>query len=108
MRENLQKAEVITPKAAKTKGNTSAKAGLPADRPARARNPMPTDVRTALSRESLTAAYKARPSYQQNDYLGWIARAMRPETRQKRITQMLAELRLGDVYMKMTWKAGRK
>ena len=41
--------------------------------------------------------------YQQNDYIGWITRAKRPETRQKRLDQMLAELQTGGVYMRMTW-----
>lgn len=50
------------------------------------------------------AAYDARPDYQRNDYLGWIARAKRPETRQKRLNQMLYELALGSVYMNMAWR----
>ncbi len=52
-------------------------------------------------------AYDARPPYQRNDYIGWIERAKRPETRTKRIDQMLAELAAGDVYMKMAWRPGR-
>jgi len=48
--------------------------------------------------------YRARPPYQQNDYLGWIARAKRPGTRQKRIEQMLEELAAGDRYMKMVYR----
>ena len=69
--------------------------------------PMPGDLATQLDATGLRAAYDARPPYQRNDYLGWIARAKRPETREKRITQMLEELRLGDVYMKMAWRGGR-
>ena len=49
-------------------------------------------------------AYVERPAYQQNDYLGWIGRAKRDETKQKRIDQMLDELKGGDVYMRMTWR----
>ena len=49
------------------------------------------------------APYRARPMYQQNDYVGWITRAKRPETRQKRLDQMLEELTVGGVYMKMRW-----
>jgi hypothetical protein len=41
------------------------------------------------------------PPYQQNDYIGWITRARRPETQEKRLDQMLEELEKGDVYMKM-------
>ena len=52
-------------------------------------------------------AYRARPDYQQNDYLGWINRAKRPETKERRLQQMLLELERGDVYMKMDWRPGR-
>lgn len=69
--------------------------------------PMPQDIADRLDAEGLRPAYDARPPYQRNDYLGWIARAKRPETRDKRIAQMLAELAAGDVYMKMTWRGGR-
>jgi hypothetical protein len=55
----------------------------------RALNPMPDDVRAALTARSLMTAYEARPDYQKNDYLDCIARAKRPDTRQKRLDQML-------------------
>ena len=69
--------------------------------PARPRHPMPTDVAEELAERRLTDDYRARPAYQQNDYLGWIERAKRPETRLARIDQMLDELEAGGVYMKM-------
>lgn len=65
--------------------------------------PMPDDVRAALEAHSVLDAYYARPAYQQNDYLGWMARAKRPETRTKRLNVMLEELARGDVYMNMRW-----
>jgi uncharacterized protein YdeI (YjbR/CyaY-like superfamily) len=68
--------------------------------------PMPEDIRSLLDARRLTAAYNARPAYQQNDYVGWIGRAKRPETRQKRIDQMLEELESGGVYMKVKWTDG--
>jgi len=71
----------------------------------RAANPMPDFVRDALHTHGLRDRYNARPWYQRNDYLGWITRAKRDETRQKRLAQMLDELRAGDVYMKMAWRA---
>jgi hypothetical protein len=49
-------------------------------------------------------AYRARPAYQQNDYIGWITRAKRQATVQKRLSQMLAELESGDRYMKMAYR----
>ncbi|MDH3540782.1 MAG: YdeI/OmpD-associated family protein [Acidimicrobiia bacterium] len=70
----------------------------------RPRHPMPTDVRRALEDAGLMAAYDDRPPYQRNDYLGWITRAKRDDTRRRRIEQMLAELVAGDVYMKMEWR----
>jgi uncharacterized protein YdeI (YjbR/CyaY-like superfamily) len=65
--------------------------------------PMPTEVRTALERRGLSGAFEARPAFQRNDYLGWIGRARKEETRQKRLDQMLDELEDGDIYMKMRW-----
>jgi uncharacterized protein YdeI (YjbR/CyaY-like superfamily) len=73
----------------------------------RPRHPMPDFVREALEEHVLMDAYHARPAYQQNDYLGWINRAKRQETKAKRLGQMLEELAAGDVYMKMDWPAGR-
>ncbi|MDO8964426.1 MAG: YdeI/OmpD-associated family protein [Coriobacteriia bacterium] len=73
----------------------------------RSQNPMPPDVESALAARGLIEAYDARPPYQRNDYLGWIGRAKRPETRQKRIDQMLAELEAGDVYMGMPQRLSR-
>ena len=73
----------------------------------RPRHPMPAFVRDALVRHGLREAYRARPPYQRNDYLGWIGRAKRPETRDKRLAQMLEELAAGNRYMKMPYRAGR-
>jgi uncharacterized protein YdeI (YjbR/CyaY-like superfamily) len=66
-------------------------------------HPIPDFVRRALSERDLVSAYKDRPAYQQNDYIGWITRPVREETKQKRLAQMLDELENGDVYMKMHW-----
>lgn len=70
-------------------------------------NPMPAEVRQALQAHGLMAAYDARPPYQRNDYLGWIGRAKLAATREKRLEQMLAELRGGTKYMNMDWSGGR-
>lgn len=67
----------------------------------RPRQSMPTHVRTALREAGLIAAYNARPAYQRNDYLGWIGNAERDATKDKRVKQMLAELKRGGVYMGM-------
>jgi uncharacterized protein YdeI (YjbR/CyaY-like superfamily) len=72
----------------------------------RALNPMPDDVARRLRETGLRAAYDARPPYQRNDYLGWIGRAKRPDTREKRLCQMLDELEGGQLYMKMAWSPG--
>jgi uncharacterized protein YdeI (YjbR/CyaY-like superfamily) len=63
--------------------------------------PMPDDIREALIQRGLMEQYEGRPAYQRNDYLGWIARAKREATRQKRLEQMLDELATGGVYMNM-------
>ena len=65
--------------------------------------PMPEFVLDALEERDLHDAYKRRPPYQQNDYLSWINRAKRPQTKEKRLRQMLDELARGDVYMKMDY-----
>ena len=49
-------------------------------------------------------AYRARPPYQRNDYLGWIARAKLPATRQKRLQTMLRELRSRSGYMNLPYR----
>jgi len=68
-------------------------------------NPMPEDIKERLIKENLMDAYRRRPPYQQNDYLGWILKAKRQETREKRIAQMFEELRSGDKYMGMDYRA---
>jgi len=53
-------------------------------------------------------AYKDRPAYQQNDYIGWINQAKRQETKEKRLCQMLEELEVGGIYMKMKHTASER
>ncbi|MDX3928586.1 MAG: YdeI/OmpD-associated family protein [Shinella sp.] len=77
-----------------------------ADRLRRPLQPMPDDVRDALSRRGLFEKYAARPAYQRNDYLLWISNAKRMDTRARRLDQMLDELQKGDVYMRMKWNDG--
>ena len=50
---------------------------------ARPLNPMPEDVLGELVARGLKDAYDAHPQYQRNDYLGWITRAKRAETRER-------------------------
>ncbi len=69
----------------------------------RPKHPVPIEVSDALKKNGLITAYRQRPAYQRNDYVGWITQAKRDETRRNRIDQMLDELRRGDVYMKMPW-----
>lgn len=73
--------------------------------PPRPRLAMPDFIHDALIKRRLMDAYLARPPYQRDDYIGWITRARLTATRQKRLKQMLAELKKGNVYMKMDWKA---
>jgi hypothetical protein len=66
---------------------------------------MPEHVRKTLTGHGLMDAYNRRPPYQRNDYIGWISRAKLPQTREKRLNQMLDELDAGDSYMGMKWRA---
>ena len=61
-------------------------------------------IRAALRERDLMDAYRERPPYQQNDYIGWITRAKKEETCQRRLEQMLEELEAGDRYMKMKYR----
>ncbi|WP_437998751.1 YdeI/OmpD-associated family protein [Sorangium sp. So ce185] len=74
----------------------------------RPRYPMPDFVKTALDERGLMDAYRQRPAYQQNDYIGWIDKAKRQETKEKRLLQMLDELEAGGVYMNMKHPASEK
>ena len=74
----------------------------------RPRHVMPSDVEQALVKHRQLAAYRDRPPYQRNDYIGWITKAKRPETRARRIQQMLEELARGDRYMKMLYRKAVK
>jgi uncharacterized Zn finger protein len=67
--------------------------------------PMPEYVREKLTNSALMEVYEQRPPYQQNDYVGWISRAKLPVTREERLSQMLHELRAGDLYMGMKYHA---
>jgi uncharacterized protein YdeI (YjbR/CyaY-like superfamily) len=69
---------------------------------------MPDFVKEALTKNNLLEDYKARPDYQQNDYISWVTRAKRQETQQKRLQQMLDELKKGGLYMKMDHPPSRK
>lgn len=67
----------------------------------RERQPMPDFIHEALIQNRVMDEYIARPAYQQNDYLSWITRAKQEATQQKRLNQMLEELKVGGVYMRM-------
>ena len=69
---------------------------------------MPDYIKCALDDKNLMQLYKERPPYQQNDYIGWIEQAKRQETKDKRLHQMLNELKEGGVYMKMKHPASAK
>lgn len=69
----------------------------------RYRHPMPDFVARALKANKLATAFHARPPFQRNEYLGWVMGGKRQATIEKRLAQMLDELRRGDTYMKMPW-----
>jgi uncharacterized protein YdeI (YjbR/CyaY-like superfamily) len=65
---------------------------------AMSRQQMPGFVRKALEKRNLVDAFRARPSYQQNDYMFWINQAKLEPQKQQRLTQMLDELEKGNVF----------
>jgi hypothetical protein len=73
--------------------------------PPRPRYPMPDFIREVLHDHGLMDAYQARPAYQQNDYISslCVTCVKLEKTRQKRLDQMLDELKNGDLYMTMKW-----
>ena len=65
--------------------------------------PMPGNVRGALAKQNLMDAFRARPDYQQNDYLKWITTAAGPAAKQQRLDQMLEELQKGGLFKGEPW-----
>lgn len=74
----------------------------------RPKNLMPGFIKQALEERGLMGEYGKRPAYQQNDYIGWIDRAKLQTTKEKRLHQMLDELEVGGVYMKMSHPSSKK
>jgi Bacteriocin-protection, YdeI or OmpD-Associated len=66
---------------------------------------MPGNVRDALTKRKLMDAFRARPDYQQNDYLKWLATANGVATKQQRLDQMLDELQNGGLFKGEKWTA---
>ncbi len=65
--------------------------------------PMPGNVRAALTKRTLMDAFRDRPQYQQNDYLKWIASANGEPAKGKRRDQMLDELASGGLFKGEPW-----
>jgi hypothetical protein len=72
------------------------------------KQPLPGNVRAALEKRNLMDAYLARPAYQKDDYLKWIAVAAGPSAKQKRLDQMLDELEKGGVFKGEPWTPPEK
>jgi hypothetical protein len=70
--------------------------------------PMPGSVRGALAKTKLMDAFRARPDYQQDGYLKWIATAVGPAAKQQRLDQMIDELQKGGRYQGEAWTAPAK
>jgi len=69
---------------------------------------MPEYIEKALEVNGVKKDYLERPAYQRNDYLGWIERAKKEATKQKRLNLMLQELKIDGVYMNMKHSASIK
>lgn len=73
-----------------------------AAKPAKPAIPMPDDVAKALAtNKAAQAAFDAFPPSCRREYLEWITEAKRPETREKRIAQTVAQCAEGK---RMNWK----
>jgi len=72
------------------------------------KQPMPGNVRAALEKRNLMAAYIERPEYQKADYLKWIALAAGPAAKQQRLDQMIEELEKGNVFRGEPWTPAPK
>jgi hypothetical protein len=99
---------MLPPKSRDTQANTcSAKGSFMPNtdysRLKRKRYPMRQFVMDALVASKVREDYFSRPAYQQNDYIGWITRAKQEKTKQKRLAQMIDELKDGRLYMKMKY-----
>lgn len=75
---------------------------------AMSKQPMPGFVRKALEKRNLVDAFRARPAYQQNDYLFWIAQAKLEPMKQQRLAQMLDELDKGNAFKGAPWEPPKK
>jgi hypothetical protein len=64
---------------------------------------MPGFVRSALTSKNLLDAYRARPQYQQTEYLAWINSAKLGDAKRQRLTQMIEELGAGNVFKGEPW-----
>lgn len=60
-------------------------------------------VRAAMTSRNLTEAFRARPKYQQDEYLTWINSAKLNDQKRARLTQMLDELEKGGVFKGEPW-----
>lgn len=95
-----------TPKPRYTMSIVHSENFMPASSTSKLKRPvyaMPEFIDSALHDSGLREKYDARPAYQRNDYIGWITRAKLEATRQKRLNQMLSELRAGTKYMNMSY-----
>ena len=64
---------------------------------------MPGFVKSALESRKQMDAYRARPKYQQTEYLTWIHAAKLNDEKRKRLTLMLDELAAGSGFQGAAW-----
>lgn len=76
-----------------------------ANQPNKISQPMPGNVKAALAKRDLIDAFAARPDYQRNEYLKWIAMAAGPAAKDKRLQQMLDEVASGGLFKGEPWTA---
>lgn len=72
------------------------------------KQPMPGNIKAALQKRKLLEAFDARPAYQRDEYLKWVALAAGPAAKQKRLDQMLDELEKGGLFKGEPWTPPEK
>lgn len=55
-------------------------------------------IKDRLVKENVLDKYNKRPAYQRNQYIDWITSAKRETTKEKRLNQMIDELKVGDSF----------
>ena len=71
-------------------------------------NPMEDFIKDRLVKDEVLDKYNERPAYQRSQYIDWITSAKREATKEKRLNQMIDELKAGDSFKGEKYNAKKK